>query len=364
MKKSQRENTIFMIRENQLARTMQDVFSANFEKSLHENIKRFDKMDLERSFVKDFDIFSDDLAWIAEDFCKNGLFASPYAEKIASVIKGENQNLDIRRIFNERDPNFHSAGVCENIDIVKNANGEMHEVKRAKSTVIFPLAKRSVRNVLTTNLITLATAVHEGGHAVSARNFDGKYVKMGQELFGEIEAMLIEKVFLFYLSCSQTKMNKHFANKRLQPFADGLVGDGILTKGFLDHMRNSTVRFLERIEKIKDDTYVTDPEDLKNSKAHMARYVVGEVFGTLFLTEYLMEPEKSIKNLDFFAEHVHEMKTLGEVAQVLLPVSLEKLMNKPENKDKPLHDVLVQRYLDLTKNISETKIIEDYDEKL
>ena len=159
-------------------------------------------------------------------------------------------------------------------------------------------------------------------------------------------------------------MNRHFANKRLQPFADGLVGDGILTKGFLDHMRNSSVRLLERVEKIKDNKYISNPEDLKNSKEHMARYVVGEVVATLFLTEYLMESEKSIKNLNYFAEHVHEMKTLSEVASVLLPVSIEKLMNKAENKDKPLHDVLIQRYLDLTKNISETKLVEDYDEKL
>ena len=142
MKKTAENDNNFEIREKHLASTVQGVFPAGFEESLQENIQRFENMNLDYALVNDFDIFSDDLAWIAEDFCKDGLFSSPYAEKIASVIKGENENLDIHRIFNERHPEFCDAHVCENIETVRDFDGRLHEIKTAKSTVVFPLAEK------------------------------------------------------------------------------------------------------------------------------------------------------------------------------------------------------------------------------
>ncbi|MBQ9790082.1 MAG: hypothetical protein IJW24_00620 [Clostridia bacterium] len=351
-------------REVEYARSMQRVFPPELFDAVKSNIDKLEKLGVQGEFKRDFEIKVSDLEWVMGDFLTRAVINEDYAGKLGSVLNGTNPNLDIERITSIKHPEFSKAGLDENLATRTNPNGKEELIKLSKSRVVFPLAKRKQKDVLTTNFECLAISIHESGHAVAERNISGKPLQMKCEEIGEIESMVIERLFMFHMCMSQTNMNSHFMNKWHQPFADGAVGDGILKKAYLDHLLESNKGLLHRLEKITDANHCSVfGSDHEASKQYAARYVFGEIVSTLFLTEYVLNPSEAMENLNNFVKHNHEITKFGDVAEMLLPQTLEKLRAKPENQGKGWHELVIKRYIDLSSVLADEKIVDDYDEK-
>ena len=330
--------------------------------SLSASLKKLEGLDAEGSLDNDFEIPVEDLEWIANSFIYGTFGDAVCGKKALSVLMRNAPNIDVHMMTSEKHTDFNSPRCDEHIQYVKQ-DEKFVPIKTQNSEVYLPVARKVSRGVATTNLRLLSKTIHEVGHAIASRNFDAIPQPLKRDEYGEIESMILEKLFMLYLFSSQPHMDAHFIGKKFQPFADGLVGDGILLKSYyereLELLKNQIMRLC----------YITNPEDVceigdtKHTKQFEARYAVGDFFSTLFVSEYLRYPKQSIENLERFLSGSSNMTTISDVANAIIPKTVELASNKARDESKTLYDELAMFYVGIKQNIaSNARIIDDYDE--